>query len=131
VEQDDLMLVCDDGQMNQVFTNLLKNACEAIERRPEEVRATVPGHIAVDAYSEGGKLLISVCDNGPGLPEDKLDKLTEPYITTREKGTGLGLAIVKKIVEDHKGSMSLANQPSGGACITLTFPLEMNSQIGN
>lgn len=131
VAQDDLMLTCDDGQMNQVFTNLLKNACEAIERRSAELRASIPGHIVVDAFTDAGKLLISVSDNGPGLPEDKLEKLTEPYVTTREKGTGLGLAIVKKIVEDHKGSMSLANQPSGGACITLTFPLEMNSQIGH
>jgi two-component system nitrogen regulation sensor histidine kinase NtrY len=131
VEHDSLLLLCDESQMNQVFTNLLKNACEAIDRRSTEQKQTTPGHITVDAYTDAGKLLISVTDNGPGLPEDKLDKLTEPYVTTREKGTGLGLAIVKKIVEDHKGSMSLANQPSGGACITLAFPLEMNAQIGH
>ena len=131
MERDDLLLVCDEGQMNQVFTNLLKNACEAIDRRSEEEKKAEAGYIIVDAYTDAGNLLISVSDNGPGLPEDKLDKLTEPYVTTREKGTGLGLAIVKKIVEDHKGSMSLANHPQGGACITLIFPLEMNAQIGH
>ncbi len=128
---DGLMLICDEGQMNQVFTNLLKNACEAIERRSDDIKKNTPGHITIDAHQESNNLLILICDNGPGLPEDKLDKLTEPYVTTREKGTGLGLAIVKKIVEDHKGSMSLANQASGGACITLAFPLEMNTQIGH
>lgn len=129
--QDDLMLMCDESQMNQVFTNLLKNACEAIERLSPDVKAANAGHIAIDAYVEAGKLLISLRDNGPGFPEDKLHKLTDPYVTTREKGTGLGLSIVKKIVEDHKGSMLLENLPSGGACITLSFPLEINAQIGN
>ncbi len=131
VEHPDLTLVCDEGQMNQVFTNLLKNACEAIDRRTPEQKQQEAGHISIDAYKESGNLLISLSDNGPGLPEDKLHKLTDPYVTTREKGTGLGLSIVKKIVEDHKGSMSLANLASGGACITLSFPLDMITQIGH
>lgn len=64
-------------------------------------------------------------DNGPGLPLDDHTDLTAPYVTMREKGTGLGLAIVRKIVEDHYGSLSLANGRKGrfsGAEITIVFP---------
>jgi two-component system nitrogen regulation sensor histidine kinase NtrY len=55
------------------------------------------------------------------LPTENRDRLTEPYVTTREKGTGLGLAIVKKIMEDHGGSLLLEDRPEGGARITLRF----------
>ena len=60
-------------------------------------------------------------DNGIGLPKDQREKLTEPYVTTREKGTGLGLAIVKKIMEDHAGRLLLDDSEGGGARITLFF----------
>jgi two-component system nitrogen regulation sensor histidine kinase NtrY len=60
-------------------------------------------------------------DNGIGLPQDQREKLTEPYVTTREKGTGLGLAIVKKIMEDHSGRLMLDDSLGGGARITLFF----------
>ena len=60
-------------------------------------------------------------DNGKGLPEDERDRLTEPYVTTREKGTGLGLAIVKKIMEDHDGDLMLEDSRSGGARVALSF----------
>ncbi|MBA4044781.1 MAG: hypothetical protein C0471_10230, partial [Erythrobacter sp.] len=55
-----------------------------------------------------------------GLPSDR-ERITEPYMTTREKGTGLGLAIVNKIVDEHGGDMSFASQPNGGTAVTLRF----------
>jgi two-component system nitrogen regulation sensor histidine kinase NtrY len=64
---------------------------------------------------------VAVADNGRGLPESDREKLTEPYVTTREKGTGLGLAIVKKIMEDHGGSVDLRDRPEGGAIVSLVF----------
>jgi two-component system nitrogen regulation sensor histidine kinase NtrY len=65
---------------------------------------------------EAGQLVISVTDNGVGLPLEQRDRLTEPYVTTRARGTGLGLAIVKKIVEEHGGTLELGDAPaSGGA----------------
>ena len=73
-------------------------------------------HVRMTA--QGGKIVIE--DNGKGLPDDH-ERLTEPYVTTREKGTGLGLAIVRKIMEDHQGNLLLENRDPQGAIVTLTL----------
>ena len=65
--------------------------------------------------------LISIDDNGPGFPLEKINNLTEPYVTSRVGGTGLGLAIVKKIIEDHDGKLNLENLTNGGARTSLIF----------
>ena len=67
-----------------------------------------------------GAVTIIIEDNGVGLPVDK-GRLTEPYVTTREKGTGLGLAIVRKIMEDHHGRFILDDRPNGGASVSMIF----------
>lgn len=124
-------LLCDSAQFNRAVTNLLQNAADAIEGRQEEERAMAgddapltPGYIHLWIRNEGDALLLSVADNGKGLPKEGRERLTEPYVTTRSKGTGLGLAIVKKIMEDHGGRLSLGDRPGGGAVITLEFPLD-------
>ncbi|MDI9636991.1 ATP-binding protein [Geitlerinema splendidum] len=66
-------------------------------------------------------MTLTVSDNGVGLPPEGRERLTEPYITYREKGTGLGLAIVKKIVEDHGGSLTFKDSPEGGALVQVLF----------
>lgn len=116
-------LRCDPRLIHQALTNLLQNAADALEGRQ-----TPSGQIAVtlDRRADGG-WRITVADNGPGLPPDKIESLTEPYVTTRARGTGLGLAIVKKIMEDHGGGLRLANRPGDGAGIAgaevcLEFP---------
>ncbi len=111
---------CDRHQVGQAMTNVLKNAVEAIEARASEARGAYAGKIAVQLSSEGEHMKISVEDNGIGLPADR-ERLTEPYVTTREKGTGLGLAIVNKIVDEHGGDMAFAASASGGTCVTLRF----------
>ena len=71
----------------------------------------------------------AVEDDGIGLPEKDRDRLTEPYVTTREKGTGLGLAIVRRICEDHGGELKLADAETlSGARVCLTFPLTQDSK---
>ncbi|MFO1242317.1 MAG: PAS domain-containing sensor histidine kinase [Rickettsiales bacterium] len=118
VEDASLEWVFDEAQIQQVFTNTLKNAAEAMERRG----ANAPrGEIEIHAYKVGDALTIEVLDNGPGFPVDLIDKLTEPYVTTRAKGTGLGLAITKKIIEDHKGILTLSNRDGGGAEVKFHF----------
>jgi two-component system nitrogen regulation sensor histidine kinase NtrY len=78
---------------------------------------------------KGGRLIISIRDNGVGLPAENRHRLTEPYVTTRAKGTGLGLAIVRKILEDHGGELLLedaakdSSGESGGATVRMVFPL--------
>ncbi len=121
---------CDSSQFNRALTNLLQNAADAIEGRLEEGRnrhaeeLLTPGHIHLWIRREPNALLLSVADNGKGLPSEGRERLTEPYVTTRTKGTGLGLAIVKKIMEDHGGRLSLADRAGGGAVITLSFPID-------
>ncbi|MBL8709702.1 MAG: PAS domain-containing sensor histidine kinase [Rhodospirillaceae bacterium] len=124
------ILHCDSSQFNRALTNLLQNAADSIEGRLEEEQARnadaplTPGRIHLWIRVEGDALLLTVADNGKGLPKEGRERLTEPYVTTRAKGTGLGLAIVKKIMEDHGGRLLLADCPDGGAMVTLDFPLD-------
>ncbi len=121
---------CDSRQIGQVLTNLLQNAADAIEGRdaddtgePGKGRPSPPkGEIWLDILRSHGGVVVSVSDNGRGLPQSGRERLTEPYVTNRIKGTGLGLAIVKKIMEDHGGQLHLGDRPGGGARITVTFP---------
>ncbi|GHD47418.1 PAS domain-containing sensor histidine kinase [Thalassobaculum fulvum] len=120
-------VACDSRQVRQALTNLLQNAVDAIEGRRQEApdAAAVPdGRIEVEVRRQGPRVSVTVADNGRGLPETDRDRLTEPYVTTRDKGTGLGLAIVKKIMEDHGGSVELRDRPGGGAIVSLLFEAE-------
>ncbi len=124
---------CDRRLIRQALTNLLQNAADAIAMRPEGQDG---GAITLAVRQVGTEVLISVADNGVGLPADDRARLTEPYITHKPKGTGLGLAIVKKIMEDHGGRVLLEDRPDGrpdghpeggsaspGAIATLVLPL--------
>jgi len=120
-------ILCDRHQFGQAMTNVLKNAVEAVEARGRTAGEGYAGRIAVSMVGEGvqgregeGAIAITICDNGIGLPQDR-ERITEPYMTTREKGTGLGLAIVKKIVEEHGGEMVFAAAEDGGTRVTLRF----------
>ena len=122
---------CDRHQFGQAMTNVLKNAVEAVEARAGEAKGAYAGEIAVTIADAGEAIVITIEDNGIGLPADR-ERLTEPYVTTREKGTGLGLAIVNKIVDEHGGDMSFASTSSGGTRVTLRFarnpqPIEANA----
>ncbi|HEX7758896.1 MAG TPA: PAS domain-containing sensor histidine kinase [Caulobacteraceae bacterium] len=115
-------LVCDGRIVGQALTNVLKNAGEAIAAR-RLTQPDPPGRIDVAMVLREGHLDIVIEDNGVGLPAKDRDRLTEPYVTTREKGTGLGLAIVKRILEDHGGSLILTDAAHGrGARVVLSFP---------
>ena len=111
---------CDRHQFGQAMTNVLKNAAEAIDAKRREAEPDYRGRIEIAV--EAGKRHLTVCvtDNGVGLPHG-IERIMEPYVTTREKGTGLGLAIVKKIVEEHGGELNFASAPSGGTRATLRF----------
>lgn len=124
IPDEDIKVPCDARQVARVLTNVLKNGAESIfgarEDGIEDVEGLVTLHI--DTTSEEGLIAVSISDDGRGLPLEQRDRLTEPYVTTREKGTGLGLAIVKKIMEEHRGSLSLADRTPRGAIVTLRFP---------
>ena len=118
----EVKLHCDERQVTQVITNLLKNAAEAIEFRLEQNAQGDKGRIDISLSQENGQIILTIEDNGIGFPPGDAKKMLEPYVTTRSKGTGLGLAIVKKIMEDHKGKISLENNVKGGARVLLYFP---------
>ncbi len=115
-EEPILDLVCDRRQLSQALINIIKNGVEAIEEktlRNKVERITIklckpdPTHVE-----------ITITDTGKGLPQDR-GRLAEPYVTTRERGTGLGLAIVQKIIEDHGGTIMLADHNKGGCAVTI------------
>jgi len=112
-----------DGRLiSQALTNVLKNAGEGIAARIAK-GDDEPGRIEIAVVPNGATFAFQVTDNGIGLPPEHKHRLTEPYVTTRQKGTGLGLAIVRKIMEDHGGDISLADVDGGeGAQVTLTLP---------
>jgi two-component system nitrogen regulation sensor histidine kinase NtrY len=116
---------CDRHQFGQAMTNVLKNAVEAVEARAAEAKGQYAGEIAVTMRDAGDAIVVTIEDNGIGLPANP-ERITEPYVTTREKGTGLGLAIVNKIVDEHGGDMSFASAASGGTRVTLRFARNPN-----
>jgi two-component system nitrogen regulation sensor histidine kinase NtrY len=109
------VLVCDRRQLGQAFTNIVKNAVEAIESKGD-----MAGTIVMTLSQEGNQVTVDVADTGIGLPAER-DRIVEPYMTTRARGTGLGLAIVKKIVEEHLGTISFFDREGGGAVVRMCF----------
>jgi two-component system nitrogen regulation sensor histidine kinase NtrY len=111
-------------QLTQVMTNLLQNAIDSIHDRQQA--APGDGRVKVVLEEKDGNIMMSVEDNGTGLPEKVRDQILEPYVTTKKKGSGLGLAIVKKIMEDHGGSVvledSVAEEAAQGAKAVIIFP---------
>ncbi|WP_241095063.1 sensor histidine kinase [Marinicauda algicola] len=116
---------CDSRLATQALANILKNAAESVSARMEAEGSKAVGLIAVTVCGENGFGLIEVRDDGLGWPSPDKARLTEPYMTTREKGTGLGLAIVRRVMEDHQGRLELDDPGEGqaGAVVRLAFPL--------
>ena len=109
------------GELNEVWTNLIDNAIDAVDGR---------GSIIVRAYVEGARVVVEVVDDGPGIPRAAQVHLFEPFYTTKDigSGTGLGLAIVRRIVTDHAGEVFVRSEP-GETCFTVRLPLH-NTQNG-
>jgi two-component system nitrogen regulation sensor histidine kinase NtrY len=121
---------CDSRQISQALINLLQNSIDAIHGRIAGADAALqPGRIDVSLTSDQTQIILSVADNGKGLPKEGRETLTEPYVTTRTKGTGLGLAIVKKIMEDHAGALVLEDSATGGARVSLVFPKDFKTSL--
>ena len=129
---------CDVRMVGQAVTNLLQNAVDAIEGRDHTDEPAPQGFIRLALAAEDtspATAVITIDDNGRGLPQTDRTTLTEPYVTTRAKGTGLGLAIVKKIMEDHGGELRLEDRHDdtgavAGARITLVFPVSQATDMG-
>ncbi|WP_159104343.1 sensor histidine kinase NtrY-like [Sneathiella glossodoripedis] len=123
----------DTPQVTRVFTNLLQNAADSIHGREGDPEKLEPGVINVSIRETENQLIVEIVDNGRGLPEENRTRLTEPYVTHREKGTGLGLAIVNKIMEEHGGTLALMDADDGpGAKVQVSFyKIELKEAAGN
>jgi len=118
-----ILLNGDPEQLHQVLVNLLINAIEAVEHG---------GRIQVAAESADGPdgmCRVVVSDSGPGIRQEILPKIFEPFVTSKERGTGLGLAISLRIVAEHGGLLLAANRPEGGAVFTLKLPVEADAAV--
>jgi two-component system nitrogen regulation sensor histidine kinase NtrY len=106
----------DPGQFKRVLINLVDNAIEAMNRKGKiRIRTEVDRH--------NGRLRVLVVDDGPGISEERRDKLFVPHFSTKKRGSGLGLAVVSRILEEHQGTVRVeANQPKG-ACFVIELPL--------
>ena len=116
-------ITCDARMVGQALTNILKNAGESVGARVQQ-SPDAPGRIQARLLVTDIEAVFEIQDNGVGLPDRDRHRLTEPYVTTREKGTGLGLAIVKRILEEHGGELVLTDADDRpGAKVLLRFPI--------
>lgn len=116
-------VVCNVGELNQVFLNLVVNAAHAIKEAGKDVDS---GEIVIGAVQDGDQVVIRVSDNGCGVPAENLCKLYDPFFTTKEvgRGTGQGLAISHSIVVDkHGGVISVASEVGVGTQFTVRLPI--------
>lgn len=104
----------DPQQIEQVFFNIFINACQAMDHE---------GKVTVTTERDGGYARVRVRDSGPGIPQEAVDRVFEPFFTTRARGTGLGLAIVRNIVGEHDGTVAVDSPPEGGTEVSVTLPI--------
>ncbi|MEP2777324.1 MAG: ATP-binding protein [Luteolibacter sp.] len=104
----------DPGQFQQVFYNLLRNAYQAI--------GGGEGVITIRTGSTETDFIISISDNGTGIPPEQMGSLFEPYHTTKSSGTGLGLLIVRRIIREHGGEIEIQSRPDEGSMIMIRLP---------
>jgi signal transduction histidine kinase len=104
----------DANALEQVFLNILLNAAQALDGE---------GRVAVDVRAEGDTAVISIADDGRGIPPDALQRVFDPLFSTRAGGTGLGLAVTRRIVLAHFGSLHIESQPGAGTTVHVRLPL--------
>ena len=109
----------DPERMRRVLANLVGNALDAVEQGDTPVPRL---QIMAGENLAGTEVWVRVRDNGPGIHPDVLDKIFNPFFTTKDKGTGLGLALSKKVVDAHGGSMDVESDTEAGTEFVLTFP---------
>jgi signal transduction histidine kinase len=121
VEESLPRVMADPVRLTQALLNLVINAIQAVERK---------GWVEVTAGVANGMVSVTVSDNGPGIPPEKLASIFDPYFTTKTEGSGLGLWIAQQIVTAHGGNLQAQNRSSSGAVVTMQLPLKQEAVTG-
>ncbi len=108
----------DRVQLQQVFVNLILNAIEALRDTSDRDRA-----LSIDITQDGEFATIGVNDNGPGIPDDRVESIFRPFETSKANGMGMGLSICRTIVENHGGQMRLVHGRPPGCRFEFTLPM--------
>jgi signal transduction histidine kinase len=123
IAEDLPVMELDPLQMQQVFHNLLRNASQAIT-------SDTSGRIIIAVHCADAAVVLRICDNGVGIPQEQMGVLFEPYRSRKKEGSGLGLLIVRRIVREHGGDLKIesrvgsgTNRIASGTDVTITFPL--------
>ena len=120
-----LPILGDRVQLQQVILNLVVNGIDAMKDSPSDQRS-----ISIRTSRVGEFAALSVSDRGPGIPEDKLKEVFEPFVTSKSKGMGVGLSIARTIVEAHDGRISANNEPGRGAVFRIKLPISRHAPVG-
>ncbi len=124
-------------QIGQVLMNLINNAVDSITGAPgyfESAHLTPGGggSIVVGTYNRDEELVLEFKDSGPGIPQDDLNRIFDPFFTKKKPlGMGVGLSICHGIIEDHQGKITASNAPEGGAVFTIALPLRPDHRSGD
>jgi signal transduction histidine kinase len=122
--REDIYIQGDPSQLKQIFWNLFINAAQAM---PDggEIQITIRRHSALLPFlGEPEQVEIMVGDTGPGIREEELGKIFDPFYTTKQRGTGLGLSIVHSIVENYGGKITVRSEPGEGTTFSIFFPIQ-------
>ena len=114
---DEIYINADYNRLTQVFINLLKNSVEAIPKNKK-------GKIEVKEILNNNNLIISVQDNGTGMSKELLNKIKEPFYTTKPKGTGLGVSLSEEIIKAHNGTLNYESKENKYTKVIITLPLK-------
>jgi len=118
-------ILADHNRLEQVFINLVMNARDALdEREAMQSDSDWQKVLRIESFSDNGRVVIKVIDNGAGIPKELREKIFEPFFTTKEvgKGTGLGITISYGIIKDYDGTIEVESTVDSGTTFTLTFP---------
>ena len=118
------LITCFPSKLNQVFMNIIMNACQAIELK-KLADKTFEGKVTIKSMQNDNRLLLTFEDNGCGMDEETLQRVFEPFFTTKDvgSGTGLGMAISFGIIEDHGGNIEVGSAVDEGTRIIISFDL--------
>jgi signal transduction histidine kinase len=115
-------VICSISQINQTIMNILINAINAIE---EKENGKEKGNICISTSGKEGKAIISIRDDGIGIPNANMERIFDPFFTTKEagKGTGLGLSICYRIIKDHNGEIEVKSEVDKGTEFLISLPI--------